>query len=556
MKKGRAIACVAVFALVFVLTIAYLQPFTAAGSPSQMYGDWDSCEAVSPDGGTEAFELFDAVPALEAGGFFRFSQQLPEKEQAPVLYGPDGYLIFEVSPGEITVLLDGQELLRTHAADLGQEQIYEQMHLPLPADAAGKTLTMLYRPDGEPPALFPPVVRASGDNYAAEFYTLAANAMALPAGAYALGFLLLTALFLTGLAIGAPDWSLPALALVAGLAAVRQLNISSGALHPMWLRLLLRRTGIQLVPAVLLAIYLTVNRKRAFWRQLGRITLFTAVLLAVWYALSLPGLIAFPRNIIAVVGTAVHGVPQDLLDCLADYLLVACSGIAVWAMVTNLIRMRSEQQALTMNQMLILQKYGDMEQDLRRTADMRHDWKNRVAALHLLARQGDMDGLNHALELLDHQLEQLSPKQYSRHLVIDTILRSAAAKAEEANVRFTAAAPVPETLEIEVEDLCTFLLNMLDNAVAAAAAAPPERREVDCAIRVNQGYLAIKCENGYDGTLAPDGNGRLQTTKPDGEGHGYGLAQMRAVARRYGDVLDVSYTNERFTVQAALKLRG
>lgn len=320
MKKGRAIACVAVFALVFVLTIAYLQPFTAAGSPSQMYGDWDSCEAVSPDGGTEAFELFDAVPALEEGGFFRFSQQLPEKEQAPVLYGPDGYLIFEVSPGEITVLLDGQELLRTHAADLGQEQIYEQMHLPLPADAAGKTLTMLYRPDGEPPALFPPVVRASGDNYAAEFYTLAANAMALP--------------------------------------------------------------------AVLLAIYLTMNHKRAFWRQLGRITLFTAVLLAVWYALSLPGLIAFPRNIIAVVGTAVRGVPQDLLDCLADYLLVACSGIAVWAMVTNLIRTRGEQQALAMNKMLILQKYGDMEQNLRRTADMRHDWKNRVAALHLLARQG------------------------------------------------------------------------------------------------------------------------------------------------------------------------
>lgn len=140
--------------------------------------------------------------------------------------------------------------------------------------------------------------------------------------------------------------------------------------------------------------------------------------------------------------------------------------------------------------------------------------------------------------------------------MIDTILRSAAAKAEEANVRFTAAAPVPETLEIEVEDLCTFLLNMLDNAVAAAAAAPPERREVDCAIRVTQGYLAIKCENGYDGTLAPDGNGRLQTTKPDGKGHGYGLAQMRAVARRYGDMLDVSYTNERFTVQAALRLRG
>ena len=50
-----------------------------------------------------------------------------------------------------------------------------------------------------------------------------------------------------------------------------------------------------------------------------------------------------------------------------------------------------------------------------------------------------------------------------------------------------------------------------------------------------------------------DEKGRLLFTKRE-EGHGFGLSQMRAVAEKYNSVLDISYDQDRFTVQTALAL--
>lgn len=44
------------------------------------------------------------------------------------------------------------------------------------------------------------------------------------------------------------------------------------------------------------------------------------------------------------------------------------------------------------------------------------------------------------------------------------------------------------------------------------------------------------------------------TTKNDASDHGFGLMKMRAIAKKYGSVLDISYDENRFTVMTALKL--
>ena len=54
--------------------------------------------------------------------------------------------------------------------------------------------------------------------------------------------------------------------------------------------------------------------------------------------------------------------------------------------------------------------------------------------------------------------------------------------------------------------------------------------------------------------LHTDEQGQLLTTKPDQEGHGFGLAQMRAVAAKYHSVLTIDHDEDTFTVQTALKL--
>ena len=104
-------------------------------------------------------------------------------------------------------------------------------------------------------------------------------------------------------------------------------------------------------------------------------------------------------------------------------------------------------------------------------------------------------------------------------------------------------------------DLCTLLFNLLDNALEGAAAAqPPQPRSVSLQIRYRQGFLAVFCENTYDGHARPDGHGGFLTRKEPAAEHGLGLPQMRAVAEKYHSRLNIRCGRERFTVETALKI--
>ena len=62
------------------------------------------------------------------------------------------------------------------------------------------------------------------------------------------------------------------------------------------------------------------------------------------------------------------------------------------------------------------------------------------------------------------------------------------------------------------------------------------------------------CENSYAGELSFDERGRPLTTKQEKEKHGFGMAQMAAVAEKYHGELDVSHTDRVFTVRTALRI--
>lgn len=73
-------------------------------------------------------------------------------------------------------------------------------------------------------------------------------------------------------------------------------------------------------------------------------------------------------------------------------------------------------------------------------------------------------------------------------------------------------------------------------------------------VKAAGGFMAVLCENTFDGRVDTDARGAPRTRKSGDEPHGFGLTQMRAVAEKYGSILDVSWTDTLFTVQTALKL--
>lgn len=252
------------------------------------------------------------------------------------------------------------------------------------------------------------------------------------------------------------------------------------------------------------------------------------------------------------VTTLLAGYPHAFYAILCGFAGALCAVQVVTGFVRETLLRQRRMQEIKSSSQATQEKYEQAQETVRRTAAFRHEWKNHIAALHLLAQKPDQAGLLDYLNRLDGELEQLFPKVYTANSTVNTILQRFAAQADRYGVSFHVNAMLPETLPIEEVDLCGFLFNLLDNAVEAAVKT--EHSEIVCSLQIRQQHLAIRCENTYNGVLQTDENGQLCTTKQDSGSHGFGLLQMRTIAEKYGSVLAVSYDDTRFTVMTALKL--
>lgn len=222
--------------------------------------------------------------------------------------------------------------------------------------------------------------------------------------------------------------------------------------------------------------------------------------------------------------------------------------------IRRILESRRTQVLLQERSQLTKETYLQMEQRFRDTSLLRHEWKNQVTTLLLLAEQGRFEDLKQTLEQMSSHLTRLSIAQYSDNYTVNVLLQNAAARAMDLGVIFISSAPLPEKLGVDESDLCSLLINMLDNALEAASKAAG-KRQISISLKVVQDILSVKCENSYSGPLPPGEDGGFASTKPSPKDHGWGIRQMRQVAEKYNGVLDITNTDDRFTIQTALSMR-
>ena len=113
--------------------------------------------------------------------------------------------------------------------------------------------------------------------------------------------------------------------------------------------------------------------------------------------------------------------------------------------------------------------------------------------------------------------------------MIDIILNGRLASAEAAGVEVEILnAQAPETLPLSETDLCSLMLNLVDNAVAAASAPGIERARIRLELRVKGSFFVFTCEN----TCAAG-----EAQKKDGQG--LGLKIVEGVVARYDCLMEM-----------------
>lgn len=549
----------------------------------------DTVTGLAPNG----FGGFDRLDEL--GQTFYFSRVLSEDVDSPTLR-------LDTGNSTVTVFLDGA-VLYTDCPELDNRIGYlrlptleryreEPVLVTLPQNYAGKTLTVAQSSDPfggelqEPVMTVWPCAVTLYCGYAYESALVAESFQAaVPAAlAFAAGTLLLT-LFTAQTFRGKPDFGTLCGALLAFFWLARRLDLSllpnvplgplpvdaAGLARELSLTLLLvflafrlterRRVAICLcagVQGITVAVYVAMQ-------IMGQLTLYLVLALS---AISLAGLVAalvcgvleWKRNWFfhcfcpltaagAITWAALGYWRFDghssgmLLWPLAGIMTAAALVTALAEAVRRETARRTEARLLAQRNELAQDSYKALRRQNEQVMMLRHDMMKHFQVL----RQTVTDEKSAAyLDELIGENEKIRPVVQSGNEMLDVILNSKLSAAADAGIAVKIARmKAPDKLTLTDAELCSLVMNLLDNAVEGASAPGVERPYIKLDFSVKEHFFAISCKNST--TME-------HIQKETAPGRGLGLKIIKQIVARYDDLLETEYGTDYYSVKLAIPL--
>ena len=196
---------------------------------------------------------------------------------------------------------------------------------------------------------------------------------------------------------------------------------------------------------------------------------------------------------------------------------------------------------------LIETHYREVENMYRQIRGWRHDYRNHIQMMKVLAANGDMDALKVYLDELDTDLNTVDTVVKTGNPMAEAILNSKISLARSRNIPTQVDAHVPVKLKMSELDLCCIVGNLFDNAMEASMALPEEKRLIRVYMDMKGTQLYISFTN-FTAAKKLNKVGRgFKTSK--GEGHGFGLVRMDDIVSRYDGYLSRNSEDGAFTTE-------
>ena len=235
---------------------------------------------------------------------------------------------------------------------------------------------------------------------------------------------------------------------------------------------------------------------------------------------------------------------EKALTIACNYLIIICVAAALYYHIRGLIAIHAENTALESQNRAIVAGYENMVYNVKKTAEVRHEWKHDLLSLSLLYDKGKIDEIGEYLKIKNEFLSNAEKVRFTENFVFDVILNSVSARADEAGIDLKTHVNIPPTINMREEDLCQLLLNMFDNAFNACEKVK-ENKFINFTAEMKNGFLAIRCQNSTSGEQSSNG-GDIS--------HGWGLKNMEKVCRHYGSDLIKGEADGVYTVKTALQI--
>lgn len=241
------------------------------------------------------------------------------------------------------------------------------------------------------------------------------------------------------------------------------------------------------------------------------------------------------------------------------FLYFGVSMITIVVVTVLFQKIKAGQEEKLQNELLATQidsmerHIGQVESLYQNMRSIRHDMANHILTLErLYAGNNAQEAANYSRDLKT-ALASAAGEIKSGNPVTDVILQEAKEEAEKRKICFRSDFYYPTGTNINAFDVSVILNNALQNAMEHV-----EMSETPCiSIRSyhrNHAYM-IEISNSFIGSLKWDEERELPvTSKEKAEGHGYGLSNIRMVARKYAGDIAIDLTENEFRLSVMLMM--
>lgn len=219
---------------------------------------------------------------------------------------------------------------------------------------------------------------------------------------------------------------------------------------------------------------------------------------------------------------------------------------ATAAAIRNELRRYSENLLLKKHRELALASYENIQRQHEEVMMLRHDMKKHFTALRAMT---DNTEITEYLDKLIGDNEKIRPVIQSGNKMFDIILNSKLADATAKNIRVQVIrADIAENLPLSNSELCSLIMNLLDNAITAASQVK-EHPQIDLDMHLKGAFFVFSCTNSADPSFT-----RSEQADASLPMHGLGLKIVHQIADTHGCLVQRSQTEKQYTITVAIPL--
>lgn len=255
---------------------------------------------------------------------------------------------------------------------------------------------------------------------------------------------------------------------------------------------------------------------------------------------------------------AENGKFSDIYDVLAIfYCIAAVTVIVVVIVLYQGIKVQQEenvQNGLLAAQIDSIKRHMEQVESLyQNIRSMKHDMTNHIMTLERLYTRNKVEEAKAYTIELKAALIEATGNINSGNPVTDVILQEIQKEAEKRKIYLDMDFHYPIDSSVNVFDISVILNNALQNTLENVGESETPYISI-LSYRRNNAYMIEIC-NSFTGNLEWDTEKELPiTSKEKQNGHGYGLANIRKVARKYFGDIDIVLKDEEFCLSIMLML--